>query len=733
MFATEILLDNKPCLQANATKYPLARRKANSYHCPLGANPGKAWVLMKKSDVDALSKTDSLQLVFRNHDTQGTTTNTFRGLYLIRASRILRGTPADASAAFLVELADKRCLLTMTDTGNAQYNVRSNAAPQQYISGTEGYTWSSMAANLWGKMESILGPFPGLPNSPHGLPENWRFIGTNAWQALHQVLESIGCTTAYNPLTESFSIVQLGSTQTEWAQLAGTITHDVETIYGTAHKLPATIRVHFPTRQPFGQERDTEADANWSIERAAHHIDISTELGTAGTIVHLWDDLTLAFDESDQPSNLAELQARANQRADNYVQRLQTPKQHKLLVGIDTSVLPGGEVRQILWRHWGESLGGTITEISSGTEIPGTETFSGTQQETLPPAPDLQRGFPTFPRLTNAIEIVGPVEEEEPGQSLTPNQDNMWFGNIRRYVGGSVQTLESCLVLCPEYNPFKPKLKLGQVVLGRLSGTRLGMPVYLAEVPQPPASQVHWGIAEESIDAWAEAPDCTTISVQLQDTCAGGGNGDIVSVVLPKLQDKLPHVQTGDLLAISQSIDIAGQPQSYVCISDYTLGTAQPIRWGAVVDDVTQWQTPPDCTLVEVIVQDFCYGGGEGETLFVSLPKIEGAMPNLKSGDVIAFSQAIDIEGELNQYVCLSDYTISGNGLVAIVLTEDVGQSTPGSATASTLEWDFTTTIESTVDVYDHGDIFADGLTGSKGIAVQADGQYHIVQLSCGS
>lgn len=74
-----------------------------------------------------------------------------------------------------------------------------------------------------------------------------------------------------------------------------------------------------------------------------------------------------------------------------------------------------------------------------------------------------------------------------------------------------------------------------------------------------------------------------------------------------------------------------------------------------------------------------------------------------------------------------------GANIVPFTLTEDIGATTSGEASATILEWDFTTTKHSGETVLDNGGIFEGGTSGSNGIALKVGSEYHIIQLACGS
>lgn len=75
----------------------------------------------------------------------------------------------------------------------------------------------------------------------------------------------------------------------------------------------------------------------------------------------------------------------------------------------------------------------------------------------------------------------------------------------------------------------------------------------------------------------------------------------------------------------------------------------------------------------------------------------------------------------------------AGPSLAPFTLTEDIGATTSGEASATILEWDFTTTKHSGETVLDNGGIFEGGTSGSNGIALKVGSEYHIIQLACGS
>lgn len=65
------------------------------------------------------------------------------------------------------------------------------------------------------------------------------------------------------------------------------------------------------------------------------------------------------------------------------------------------------------------------------------------------------------------------------------------------------------------------------------------------------------------------------------------------------------------------------------------------------------------------------------------------------------------------------------------VLTEDIGATTSGKASADQLDWDFSTVKKSGITVLDNGAIFDGGTDTTKGILIKVKKQRHIIQLGC--
>lgn len=382
-FATQVTLGDKKCLVADPAKYPKAAKKATSYRCSTGCDPGVAFVLMLKSDVDDLDKKEphilKVTQVDKSGETPQSTDNEFKKLYFVRSERMNPGAEDDPNSALLVEMHDVRRLLRMTSAGDAQYNIRgigiaTDFLPETRDSGSD-WTWQTMLDDLWDKMPSDLaGDSPDLPYTPDGKPEGWKFTGCSAWEAIHKILDKLYCTTAYDPAEGTFTFVELGKEQkltideeeVDIDDYPGAITFNAEPMAGNSVDIPEKIRVWFPTwHDSYGANWDQAFDDDWDRERTAKSKDISTADDDAitGTIVDIWDDLSAEYDSADTLGNDSALTTRATEIKDKWLQNAKTTERHIVAIGFDSNVKPGSEIRTVLWRNWGEIANGSVTEF----------------------------------------------------------------------------------------------------------------------------------------------------------------------------------------------------------------------------------------------------------------------------------------------------------------------------------------------------------------------------------
>ena len=439
-FSCEITVGGLP-VQLAPREESAALRKANSVFCPLGPAPTRAWFVMLSKH--AASLTSAATSVAWRQVGDGSKTLTFRGLYPVSAARVFPGAPGDPNGLVLVKLVDARALVAEnSDAGKINANIRSYAHSEDYLSGTTGYTWTSLATELWNAC-GLLGAFPGLPYAPDGVPQNTRFWGVSAYRALCAVLDHLDCAIAHNPLAGTYSIVQLGAAQTIAAN-ATTLVWDREP-RGFNGDVAATVKIYAANHyRSYGQERDTERATNWSTDGAGSVSSNASGVTGAQGVRPLWDDLPRVLDENNTIENSAAISTRAAARAARYALRMGVDPKHRVHRGLLNDILPGAQVRAVLWRSWGD---GTVTEFTAGADLVSGPDFAPLS---LPAhenylAPDLgRRSYPNYPRIANVVQVYHSAGTQ--GTTVSANADGFHPARVRRWVAGAMATLEDCWI-----------------------------------------------------------------------------------------------------------------------------------------------------------------------------------------------------------------------------------------------------------------------------------------------
>ena len=504
-------------------------QQANSYACPLGAEPGSAWLLMLRSDLDKLDGNASHQLKW----VDGNRTLTIASLVIVKSSVMNLALAGDKKAACLVEFQDERRILKKFSSINAQYNVRipapstTSGVGLYYTDSTDTaaaftgqlgvtlsvlgeslaltfdesdaravWTWQTMLDDIWENLPGTeVGSGPLLPYTPDGIPEGWRFIGENAWYSLHEVLAKINCTTSYNPILDTHSYIRLGTTQ---AGLAASLTalknrlmydYDPGQDYQLAN-MPATVRVFFQRRELYhGIERDTPDDSNWEMEPVVSK-DVATSItgATVGSVLNWFDDLPAEFDDTGVNSNSAALQTRANEIGGNIRDRIDVSDERlrRMFSGLVTNILPGSEITEVIWRDYGDETGLVTEVIRKPREDADYYGYHGYHAGEKLQTPDLDRAtHPLWPRLPQPVRVDD--GSSDTSAKLDPNSDGLFPGFVRRWANGGWTSLDACWIrpvdLEGDDEDTVTKLKQLDTFMGRLSGVETSenstRPVYI--------------------------------------------------------------------------------------------------------------------------------------------------------------------------------------------------------------------------------------------------------------
>jgi hypothetical protein len=345
--------------------------KANRYECPLGHKSGTGYVLMLRSDLDAIDVNVPADLIFADGNGGRAT---LKRLHIADTTCLTPGAPNDKSAVHLVELADHRryfrlypmndaCNLVTTPTGN--YNTTTAASL------TVGRTWQEIWTRIWSYLPSIYaGTAPTLPTTPaviDGTPQRFDYYGWRAIDAAGHFLARLGMLLCWDPLLDTWSVVKPGTTQSELAaaeSASATVRiFDIEPVNVGFGQLPANVQVYF-------RKEPTAAFGDNPYEVKTVAAPSPARSGQAGTEI-LFDDLPATYQASTL-TNDADLSARATDRANQFFRQRRdylSTDYRKAYSGALTRFKPGSQVESVIWGDTGNTFGGRDFRNGVTTEV----------------------------------------------------------------------------------------------------------------------------------------------------------------------------------------------------------------------------------------------------------------------------------------------------------------------------------------------------------------------------
>ena len=392
-----ITFDDLPCIdagellrQAPGADLPVhhVANRANSFRCPLGPAPGRGWFLLPRISLQTILGGESFSSYF-THTARfyaGAVTIALSPMIPVRATGVtILKDRQEQEAAWLLEVADKRILGNMS-TIAAQYNVRR---PQEVLNSrlfytptlnsNDPWTWTTMLQDIWSKLPSqVFGSsLPTLPNVGFlASPENWRFFGISAWQALNLVLEYLGFAVAYNPTNDTFSIVQQGvdhaasSTTLEEEDFNRRVWDGAGLNYDRT-TFPQTIRCYFKKlKWGYGDDatQPSTSDA-WQLS-PFHTVDNPTDVLAAipGTVLGFHEDLVAYYDQAGTLLNTSEINLRASDRRYLFLRNRGNNNRSSEAIGFTTdtgthraysgllSLAPTSRITGVAWRNYGDGI-----------------------------------------------------------------------------------------------------------------------------------------------------------------------------------------------------------------------------------------------------------------------------------------------------------------------------------------------------------------------------------------
>lgn len=355
------------------------RKKAGTILWPSGQEPGKIWILLTRYDINHINL-NALHTLKIRFDAD---TLTFNNLVFSAPLRNIMGLgyTGGEKCIYLAELSDLRHLMRnkwFSNPVNVHYNVPAPDTGtvgdyhQDSMNGGSAWTWQGVLDNLWTLMTppSELGSSPQLGWSPHGVPQNLRFVGVSGWEAYNEVLKRLGVDFVLWP-DGTTRLVRRGETDTslvaalaQW-NIAENRFDDEEPLEIIRGKIPRQVVVYFPKIwEHYGAEFTTEWRSGYQTSlMQAYSVTIDCpdaieDYTQANSKAVLWDDMSALTNIGGTVTNSAGLAVRAQERADDYYRMVYTGGNRMLLTFnrwiFDTGLFNGSQVSAVAWYDHGQ-------------------------------------------------------------------------------------------------------------------------------------------------------------------------------------------------------------------------------------------------------------------------------------------------------------------------------------------------------------------------------------------
>jgi len=408
--------------------------KPNGYYTQLGTEPGNAFLLISKKDLDNLDKAADFSLVFH----YGSASVNLSGLRFAYAHALYTDSHDPGNQTpYLLCLQDKRAWFRMSVLNNHAYNCLCPSPPEDAdasadfssqtslyyadsLTGGNLWSWQDMLDDLWDELPGQgPGDCPTLPFAPDDYPRNFRFVGVPTMDAIQCILDKLHCGLAYSVTSAIFSFVDLSEDQDLTSITNVELLSSYAPVQGPSTNHPETIRVFFHRREEHhGTEREIKQASGNFIDAGPYTKDITTSLAdaVAGTVLPLWDDMPAVYAFDGTHLNQAACDARATEVAGDYKDRLNnvTGWARYLLRGLQSTVLLGSKIGRMSWSDKGHP------EIGMATELVGPSV----------PADALFQPFPTAPSGPNQLQLGSPPFSSR--EAITPGRESLAPTDIMR-------------------------------------------------------------------------------------------------------------------------------------------------------------------------------------------------------------------------------------------------------------------------------------------------------------
>lgn len=509
---------------AQGKRSAIYARRANSYRCPTGDAYGVGYCLLYGRDYSRIQMGTSAAFTLQATTNGSAESRTFPTMYPVRGTCIVPNNGDPRLSVYLLEFVDRRYFLARFSSCNVGYNVRCPGTSYGASTATDFYaatlnsgslwTWAEIINNLTSRLGITVRNLLGVGEVPTTVPENLSFRGVRTWAALQSVLSMVGGELIYNPVADSFRIINAAQATNEIdSTLAARLLFDYDVTEMNGSVVPAAFDVcyrrvdRFAGCEPDMNRIDSVAKA-WEPNgvyvvrvTTASAVTGSTINSIAGTVEPIWSSTPCLIGPDGEPavSLIADANSIVQAAVRTRLGRLYS--QRKTYVGLPSSVLPSSANKIVVWRDYGDAVGLVTESIAPDTvsQATLTEPDCESPDAILTPVkefaapPDFARHTkPSYPRGLSILSWgETPTETDDGNVNASVTQ-----ATGKQYVGGRILFLDPsdkdalawntlhdaesgqlCYIAVPFLNRAFAKegvvpmtFPTGQILFGRLQG-----------------------------------------------------------------------------------------------------------------------------------------------------------------------------------------------------------------------------------------------------------------------
>lgn len=406
--------------------------KANGYRVTSDGAPGTGYILLKRSQLDAMDlglSTHSITFETPNIPSPAGTT-TIANLHITGAVAVTGTINEKPDDIYLVEFKDNVEYAQLSSLNKGYNNrtpdwVSTSDFLADSLNGGIAWTWATMLADIWTNISPAVGALTtALVSFPTSNPDNFANFGDNAWNAAQHLCRSTHHRLICSRSGAFHAISEGAADPTNTAYMALALTNKI--LLNPSHpkthtktSVPAVVKVFFSKRNTAFQ---LSTDVNVVTGTEQWHSDPTYAVSVTSTAVvpalaatgvipntehPIYDSMVAVYNELGILQNAAALTTQAEARATAYINSLTAYEDARN--DLYNGAVPfeiGPNFTCIHWYDFGE---GVRTQTFSSPKKAASAAVSTTPATDWPGMPDISRYHLPFERFAVGEVYNAPI------------------------------------------------------------------------------------------------------------------------------------------------------------------------------------------------------------------------------------------------------------------------------------------------------------------------------------